>query len=435
MGTPPVIRASGLGKRYRLGEHPALFGSLRDFVGERLAARGRGRRSGPGEIVWALRDVDLEVREGEVLGVIGRNGSGKTTLLKVLSRITEPTTGRVELRGRVGSLLEVGTGFHPELTGRENVYLSGAILGMGRREIDRKLDEIVAFSGVGAFLDTPVKRYSTGMHLRLGFSVAAHLDPEILLVDEVLAVGDAEFRRRCLEKMDQVATGGRTVLFVSHNLAAVRKLCHRGVLLERGRLVADGSPVEAIRAYSELDALEDSSEDPLEDGAGLPSAAAGREPLAVRRLRVDGGHGEVLQAGAPWEIGCTVVVAEAMAHLSLAVALSDEEGRLVLYSRLESATEPELAAPGHHAVRLSLPPIHLAPGLYSLALKAVGERRTAPAPGEPVKCRFVTAPRALQVANDALSDPAVPGVICPPCRWRLDPAGPAPDGVPEPGER
>lgn len=434
MGTGNVIRASGLGKRYRIGEHPALFGSLREYVGDRLAGRRSPRGAGPPGTIWALRDVDLEVREGEVLGLIGRNGSGKTTLLKVLSRITEPTTGRVELRGRVGSLLEVGTGFHRELTGRENVYLSGAILGMGRREIERKLDEIVAFSGVETFLDTPVKRYSSGMHLRLAFSVAAHLEPEILLVDEILAVGDAEFRRKCLAKMDEVAAGGRTVLFVSHNLAAVRKLCHRCVLLEGGRLVADGSPTAAIRAYSELDAAEEAAQDGEPRGAGGTGG-----PLAIRAVRVEGGDGDVLHAGRPWRIGCTTVVTEPMANLSLAVALSDEEGRLVLFSRLDSAAAPELATPGRHAVRLEVPPVHPAPGLYSLALKAVGERRAAPAPGEAVKCRFVTSPLALQVSNDAVSDPATPGILCPPCLWRLEPAagapGPRPETGPEPVER
>ena len=201
------------------------------------------------EEFWALKDVDFEIKRGEVVGIIGRNGAGKSTLLKILSRITEPTEGRVTINGRIGSLLEVGTGFHPELTGRENIYLNGAILGMRRAEIRRKFDEIVAFAEIEKFLDTPVKRYSSGMYVRLAFAVAAHLEPEILLVDEVLAVGDAEFQRKSLGKMSDVANGGRTVLFVSHNLAAVRSLCSRAFLFERGKLAFGGDVSAALTSY------------------------------------------------------------------------------------------------------------------------------------------------------------------------------------------
>ena len=208
-------------------------------------ARGSGRV----EEFWALKDVNLEVRQGEVVGIIGRNGAGKSTLLKILSRITAPSRGRAELRGRVGSLLEVGTGFHAELTGRENVFLNGSIIGMSRRDIVKKFDEIVEFSGVERFLDTPVKRYSSGMYIRLAFAVAAHLDPEILIVDEVLAVGDAEFQKKCLAKMGDVARGGRTVLFVSHNIAAIQRAVHARVLIERGLVSADGEPVSVTRHY------------------------------------------------------------------------------------------------------------------------------------------------------------------------------------------
>jgi lipopolysaccharide transport system ATP-binding protein len=201
------------------------------------------------EEFWALRDVSFEVKRGEVVGIIGRNGAGKSTLLKILSNITEPTSGRARIRGRVASLLEIGTGFHPELTGRENIFVNGAILGMSRREIERKFDEIVEFSGVEKFLDTPVKRYSSGMHVRLAFAVAAHLEPEILIIDEVLAVGDAEFQKRCLGKMNEVAKGGRTVLFVSHNMAAVEALCSRTMLLTEGKLVQFATTPEVIRRY------------------------------------------------------------------------------------------------------------------------------------------------------------------------------------------
>jgi lipopolysaccharide transport system ATP-binding protein len=244
-----VIKAEALAKRYRLGEHQAAYGTLRESLahaGRRFT--GREHRQETQEI-WALRDVSFEVEQGEVLGVVGRNGAGKSTLLKVLTRITAPTSGRVEIQGRVGSLLEVGTGFHPELTGRENVYLNGAILGMKRREIDQRYDAIVEFSGVEKFIDTPVKRYSSGMYVRLAFAVAAHLEPEILLVDEVLAVGDAEFQRRCLGRMEELGNSGRTVVFVSHMLAAVAQLCDRAIQIEGGSIVGNGPAAEVIATY------------------------------------------------------------------------------------------------------------------------------------------------------------------------------------------
>jgi lipopolysaccharide transport system ATP-binding protein len=253
----PIIRVENLGKKYliRHQEGRPRYRALRDVLADVLkSAVGmlRGRRTGERtdrEEFWALQDVNLDVQEGEVVGIIGRNGAGKSTLLKILSRITEPTAGRVTLHGRVASLLEVGTGFHPELTGRENIYLNGSILGMRRREIDRKFDEIVAFAEVETFLDTPVKRYSSGMYVRLAFAVAAHLEPEILVVDEVLAVGDAEFQKKCLGKMRAVAYQGRTVLFVSHNLAAVCNLCSRAVLLRAGKVTQDGSVQEVVARY------------------------------------------------------------------------------------------------------------------------------------------------------------------------------------------
>lgn len=247
----PIISVRGVGKEYRLGELNSA-NTLRDALSGWFdrGAKGKSRAKNSGsDRIWALKDVSFDVAEGEVLGIIGANGAGKSTLLKILSRITEPTTGEIELRGRVASLLEVGTGFNDELTGRENIILNGAILGMAKREIDRKFDEIVDFSGVERFIDTPTKHYSSGMKMRLAFAVAAHLEPEILIIDEVLAVGDAEFQRKCLGKMDEVAKAGRTVLFVSHNLAAVESLCSRGIVLEGGSAVLDGKSVDAIEHY------------------------------------------------------------------------------------------------------------------------------------------------------------------------------------------
>jgi lipopolysaccharide transport system ATP-binding protein len=247
----PAIRVRGIGKRYLLGETHVRYRTFRDAITNLAKApigrllHGRPQR----QELWALKDIDLDVEQGEVVGIIGRNGAGKSTLLKIVSRITEPTEGRIELWGHVASLLEVGTGFHPELTGRENIFLSGSILGMSRAEIQSKFDEIVAFAEVEKFIDTPAKRYSSGMYVRLAFAVAAHLEPEILLVDEVLAVGDAAFQKKCLGKMQDVSQSGRTILFVSHNMAAISKLCHRGVLLESGRITNQGPADQIVQHY------------------------------------------------------------------------------------------------------------------------------------------------------------------------------------------
>jgi lipopolysaccharide transport system ATP-binding protein len=250
----PAIRTVGLSKLYRLGRASVPYQTLREVIMEQLRAPWRwlrGARRRRTDTIWALRDVSLEIARGSAVGIIGRNGAGKSTLLKILSRITFPTEGYAELRGRVGSLLEVGTGFHNELTGRENIYLNGAILGMQRAEIARQFEAIVAFSEVASFLDTPVKHYSSGMYLRLAFAVAAHLDTEILLVDEVLAVGDAAFQKRCLGKMGDVAAAGRTVLFVSHNMSAVAGLCQRAVWIDDGKVAADGGVEEVTQKYLE----------------------------------------------------------------------------------------------------------------------------------------------------------------------------------------
>lgn len=250
-----AIRVEGLGKQYRLAGPRERYSTLRDQIGKWTFPRGllrRARRAEERPPFWALKDVSFEVKPGEVLGIIGRNGAGKSTLLKLLSRITEPTEGEADIHGRVGSLLEVGTGFHPELTGRENVFLNGAILGMRRSEITRKFDEIVAFAEVEKFIDTPVKHYSSGMYMRLAFAVAANLEPEILIVDEVLAVGDVQFQRKCLGKMGDVAKSGRTVVFVSHNMHAVNLLCTRGIVLHGGRVIFEGPSSASVSRYLDL---------------------------------------------------------------------------------------------------------------------------------------------------------------------------------------
>jgi len=245
-----AIRVDNLSKQYRIGQRQR-YKTIRESIQGLLRPRSAGTGTGAGEqTFWALKDVNFQVKKGEVIGIIGRNGAGKSTLLKVLSRITDPTAGQIETVGRIGSLLEVGTGFHPELTGRENVFLNGAILGMRRAEIERKFDEIVAFAEIERFLDTPVKHYSSGMYMRLAFAVAAHLEPEIMVVDEVLAVGDAVFQKKCLGKMGEVAEAGRTVLFVSHNMSAIRMLCSKVLLLEKGRVMFDGPTADGLGLYA-----------------------------------------------------------------------------------------------------------------------------------------------------------------------------------------
>lgn len=292
-----IISVESLSKRYLLGRQGARRDGLRHILENAVRApfgwlrSDNGKERAKTEEFWALRDINFEVKAGEVIGFIGRNGAGKSTLLKLLSRITEPTKGRISLRGRVSSLLEVGTGFHPELTGRENIFLNGAILGMGRLEIKRKFDEIVAFADLEKFLDTPVKRYSSGMYVRLAFAVAAHLEPEILIVDEVLAVGDAEFQKRCMAKMDDVAHAGRTVLFVSHNMQAVTRLCPRCVLLHNGQIQLDGPSVQVADAYLNTGITTTASRT-WPDIASAP----GDELVRLRAVRVRAGEGEVVDS-------------------------------------------------------------------------------------------------------------------------------------------
>jgi len=371
-----MISVQGLSKRYRLGQIGAA--TLRETVEHWLAGRRRAPHptahaaSAPGRNeIWALRDVSFEVQQGEVLGIIGRNGAGKSTLLKILSRITEPTAGRAILRGRVASLLEVGTGFHPDLTGRENMYLNGAILGMKKAEIDRKFDEIVEFAEIGRFIDTPVKRYSSGMYVRLAFAVAAHLEPEIMLVDEVLAVGDLAFQRKCIGKMETVAKGGRTVLFVSHNMAAIKGLCSRAILLEGGRLVHDGTAAETVAAYV----------------ASVQKLTA-EQPLATR---TDREGGEILRftgvvfrdakSRAPLNIlvsGQDVVAdvtydcrsAVPLNNVVVAIALNAADGAFLSACRSDAIGKEFRLAPGTGCLRCRIPRFPFSQGRFSYNLIA-----------------------------------------------------------------
>lgn len=292
-----AIRTRNIGKQYHIGgpkkKYPTFRAQISDAVAapfRRTAKLLKGQATGAAELdelIWALEDISFDVKHGEVVGIIGRNGAGKSTLLKIISRITEPTTGYIDLYGRVGSLLEVGTGFHLELTGRENIYLNGSILGMKRVEIDRKFDEIVDFSEVEKFIDTPVKHYSSGMLVRLAFSVAAHLDPEILIVDEVLAVGDTRFQKKCMNKMGDVGQQGRTVLFVSHNMAAITRLCERVILLDEGKLLDDGAPHNVVSSYMNAD-QGTSAQREWPDPAKAPSGDAVR--LCAARIRTEDGQ-------------------------------------------------------------------------------------------------------------------------------------------------
>jgi lipopolysaccharide transport system ATP-binding protein len=323
-----IIEVESVSKRYRIGMRQAPYSTLRETLADLFRAPFNGsRKNSADKVVWALKDVSFEVAPGEVVGIIGCNGAGKSTLLKVLSRITEPTNGRVKLFGRVGSLLEVGTGFHPELTGRENIYLNGAILGMKRSEIERKFDEIVAFAEVEKFLDTPVKYYSSGMYMRLAFSVAAHLEPEILLVDEVLAVGDFAFQKKCLGKMGDVAKEGRTVLFVSHNMSAVQRLCNRAIWLEEGKLASEGSASKVVSDY-----LSTSFSTLTDRLWGDITEAPGGESVRLRRACVRPERGlpsEPITVRTPFVLEFEYWNLEPGAYLNLGLHIFNEQGIVV----------------------------------------------------------------------------------------------------------
>jgi lipopolysaccharide transport system ATP-binding protein len=371
-----VLTAEGLGKRYRIGAPMKRYRTFGDAIVHaastplRNLRRLRGLSSfGGGEehdVVWALRDVSFQLRHGEAVGVVGRNGAGKSTLLKVLSRITRPTTGEARVRGRVGALLEVGTGFHPELTGRDNIYLNGSILGMDRAYIDRRFEEIVEFAGVAAFIDTPVKRFSSGMYLRLAFSVAAHLEPEILIVDEVLAVGDAEFQRKCLGKMEDVTGEGRTVLFVSHNMNAIQRLCSRSILLEGGRMVAHGETDGIVRRY--LGSL-DSEAPPARwiDLSGVERRGTGAVRLDAVRFSSESDETALHPyPDGPLEVELRLFTAARQRLGSAAVTFYDLHGTKLVNADTVATGHVLQLRPGEHVVRISIESLHLNPGSYTM---------------------------------------------------------------------
>jgi lipopolysaccharide transport system ATP-binding protein len=370
----PVITVEDLGKCYTL-QHQARSGLLRDQLAGFLRNPFRRAKAAhaSAEEFWALRDVNFTVNQGDILGIIGRNGAGKSTLLKILSRITEPTTGRVTLRGRVASLLEVGTGFHGELSGRENIFLNGAILGMTRAEIRRKFDEIIAFAEVEKFLDTPVKHYSSGMYVRLAFAVAAHLEPEILIVDEVLAVGDASFQKKCLGKMREVSAGhGRTVLFVSHNLNAVRELCHTGLLLSAGCVLQQGPIRDVADQYL---AVGQRSIYKGEAKSGHEQTPAWFARICV--LDAKGIPTGNLPTGTTGSVELEAVLREELRHVQVAVRISTLDGVAIFTTaNTDAARAVVTLQPGHHRLRFALP-VWLASGFYSITAAIHEPRRQA----------------------------------------------------------
>ncbi len=423
-----AIRVDNIGKQYRIGRRRSRYPTLRDALSQgtsrmvRRAAVAQSDRVGEQDQedrIWALRDVSFDVARGEVVGIIGANGAGKTTLLRILARVTEPSTGFAEVHGSVGSLLEVGTGFHPELSGRENIYLNGAILGMPRREIERKFDAIVEFAEVERFIETPVKHYSSGMYLRLAFAVAAHLEPEILIVDEVLAVGDAAFQQKCLGKMDRVAREGRTVLFVSHNMDAVRRLCSHCILLGSGRIVARGETYGVIGSY-----LEQGQDRPgpgvwidlsgiERDGTGEARFTAARHSSHSASVR------DRPYPGGPLDLTLEIFSDASRSVDSVAVSIYTQTGMMLLNADIASRGEALRLEEGENLVRFLIEELHLTPGVYAVGLwlgyAAGGTLDYSPSAFE------------IEVVPEAVSGfgvtPAANGVVA--CRFhfsRLEPA-------------
>ena len=380
-----AIRAEHLSKKYRIGaaQQKFQYGMLRDVLTDTFTApvrwaRNMMRRSDSPQLpteknfIWALNDVSFELEEGQVLGIVGRNGAGKSTLLKILSRVTEPTIGTVSVRGRVGSLLEVGTGFHPELTGRENIFMNGAVLGMKRAEIERKFDEIVDFSEVGQFIDTPVKRYSSGMYLRLAFAVAAHLEPEILVVDEVLAVGDAEFQRKCLGKMGDVAQQGRTVLFVSHNMSAILRLTQEAIVLKKGQLIKRAPTQEAVDFY--LSSGQAETGERLWGAEDIPAMSAPFKPIALRVKDRSGKIVDTVRSTEPVTIEWEYQLEAPVTGLRVGMYLNTMRAEYVFtaFDTDDAKQFEQFGArqAGHYFSRCTIPADFFNEGRYSLGVNA-----------------------------------------------------------------
>jgi lipopolysaccharide transport system ATP-binding protein len=419
-----VIHVNHVSKRFRIGLVHQGYQTLSEKIGDALSAplrtfrRIQTPKTDAEDTIWALRDISFDVPEGQVLGIIGRNGAGKSTLLKILARITEPTEGSITIRGRVGALLEVGTGFHPELTGRENIYLNGAILGMKRTEIERKFDEIIAFSEIEKFIDTPVKRYSSGMYLRLAFAVAAHLEPEILVVDEVLAVGDAEFQKKCLGKMGDVAEQGRTVLFVSHNMSAVLRLTQQSIVLERGRMVMRAPSAEAVDYY--LSAGNPKAGERVWEAAEIPADAAPFRPIALRLLDKKGKVVDTVRSTEPFSINVEYSLSAPLTGLRIGIYLSTTRGEYVFTSfdtddagRFE---ETGSRSAGHYVSRCRVPADLLNSGYFILSINASSYRNR----------RYFQDEQALTFNVNTSGAPGAqwaeprPGLVRPRFDWTID---------------
>lgn len=428
-----VIRVESLGKKYIISHQKReRYTTLRDLltegatsIGHKLLTPFGKRRPNPAvEEFWALKDVSFEIKQGDRVGIIGRNGAGKSTLLKILSRITEPTTGRIALKGRVASLLEVGTGFHPELTGRENIYLNGAILGMSRAEIKKKFDEIVAFAEVEKFLDTPVKRYSSGMYVRLAFAVAAHLEPEILIVDEVLAVGDAQFQKKCLGKMEEVGKEGRTVLFVSHNMAAVRTLCSRSLVMKNGQLAIDSDTETATSYYL--------SEDNTSDAKivwSKQNAPKSSEICLIKAyiLNDRGDYASLLDCRKFFFIIVEYEILKPVRGLRIGFLIQNTEGILICgsntvicrYHELNDSSQPQsLINPGFYTSKCRFPGYTLNAGRYSICFGSDRLLNTAPLILTPYCLSFTIE----DVEGNPPTNERLPGILRPKLHWHLTPS-------------
>jgi len=417
-----AIRVQGLGKRYRIGTPAMNYRTLRDSLSRMIQAPLRmlqhAGSNGNLNTIWALRDISFELKQGQVLGIIGRNGAGKSTLLKILSRVTDPTEGVGEIHGRVGSLLEVGTGFHPELTGRENIFLNGAILGMHRVEIQKKFDEIVEFSEVGPFIDTPVKRYSSGMYLRLAFAVAAHLEPEILVVDEVLAVGDAEFQRKCLGKMSDVAQQGRTVLFVSHNMSAIARLTQETIVIEKGKLAMRAPTSQAVDYYLSQGYSQEGQR--LWEPDEIPEDAKPFHPQAVRLLNMHGMVVNTIRSVEPCKIELEYDLEAPITGLRIGIYLLSTRGEYIFTSfdtdEADRFEQLSMRSAGRYISRCTIPGDFLNEGRFVVGINASSYRVR----------RYFQDDKALTFTVDAVGAPGMQwpeqrlGSIRPRLDWQIE---------------